>query len=127
MRRRPQPGHAPGEAEPVQQLRLVAGDTQRQHIALPGARRQAEARQLLDHAIQPLVAGLLVRRADVLVLQEEAHQHRGRDWLDLTPQLVQHRAVDARQQPPLAPLELGRLRAVAAAEHEALRLQQHQR
>src|SRR6478736_1472254 len=60
-------------------------------------------------------------------MEEEAQEIGGADWLDLGAQLVEGIAMDARQQPAVAPLELGGTRRKAPAQDPALRLEREQR
>jgi len=63
--------------------------------------------------------------ADVLPLEQEAHEVARLDRLDLAAQALQRVAVDARQQMPLTPLvvPIGHgLRREAALQHVALAL-----
>ena len=104
--REPAPGNAAAEAQAVELLGAVVGHARRQHVVLPGRRRHLEAFELLHHRGQPLGAAQLVFARDVLPVQQEAQELRRADRLDLRAQAVQRVAVDAREQAPVAPLEL---------------------
>ena len=62
-------------------------------------------------------------RVHVLPAEQEPHQIRRGDWLDLAAQPPEREPVDARKQRPFAPLEPARTRSEAATEKHALRLQ----
>ena len=103
----------------------------RQNVALPSRRGHLEAVELTDHrreAFQPRGPMLGIHP---LPGQQEPDEIRRAHRLDLRAEAVQRVAMDARQQPPLAPLELGRRVTVAwgeaAAEHHSLRLQRDER
>ena len=126
----PPPRHPSHHAEGVQQGGIVLRHPGREHIALPRGGRKLEAVQLSDDRGQPFEpAGVLVR-IDPLPGEQEAHEVSRADRLDLGPEPVEGVAVDAREQPAVAPLEGGRS-AVAgaelAAEDHALALERRQR
>ena len=89
-------------------------------LAFPGGGGGLEAGELLDdrgHAARPVE---LVRGIDVLPAGQEVQELRGGDGLDLLAQPVERVAVDAGQQPAVAP----GLRPVdARAQDDALRLE----
>src|SRR5207249_12221454 len=63
---------------------------------------------------------------DPLPAEQEPHEVGGRDRLDLAAQALERVAVDAREHPPLAPLELGGARGKPAPQHESLVLENPQ-
>ena len=107
--RQPRPGDAPGEAVIVEPGRLVVGEARGQDLGLPGAGRRLEAFELPDHRVErvgPLHARI---RRDALPGEQEAQEVARGDRLDLGAQALDRVAVDAREQPALAPF-LARLR-----------------
>src|SRR3954462_5055054 len=62
----------------------------------------------------------------MLPVQQEAQEIGRADRLDLRPQAIQRVAMDAGEQPPVAPLELGNPGSEAAAQDATLRLQRLQ-
>ena len=126
-RRQAPPGHAAREAQPVDEVGLVVRDARGEHFVLPGAGGNFAAVELLDHRGEPFgtLQPLLAR--DVLPVQEEAHEIGGADRLDLGAQPVKRVAVDARQEPAVAPFELGRAGGEPAAQQFAFVFQREQR
>jgi hypothetical protein len=59
----------------------------------------------------------------MLPMQQEAHEVGRGDRLDLGSQAVERVAVNAREQPAIAPFELGRSGSEAAAQDSPLRFQ----
>ena len=105
-RRQASPRQLARQAEPVEPRAVVTDHARRQHLALPGAGGDLAALQLRDHLRQPAASLQRRPRAHVLPREQEAHVvGRGRR-LDLLAQAVEHAAVDAREQPPIAPLQL---------------------
>ena len=103
-RPQPGPGDASGEALVVEPDRIVPGDARRQDLGLPGAGRRLEPFELAEHRgerVRPFHAGLV---GHPLPGEQEAQEVARRDRLDLGAQPLQRIAVDARQQPALAPL-----------------------
>src|SRR5204863_482356 len=94
--------HRTRETEAVEIGGVVARDARRQHLSLPGARRQLEPLQLADDLEEPVAAVELRPRLHVLPAEEEAHQVGGGDGLDLPAQAAEGQAVDARQEAALA-------------------------
>src|SRR5204862_5814470 len=88
---------------------------------------ELEALELLDRRRQAFDAAQLVLAGDVLPMQQEAQEVGRAHRLDLRAQAVQRVAMDAREQPPVAPFELGDARREAAAQHSSLRLKRLQR
>jgi hypothetical protein len=62
--------------------------------------------ELSDHLRQPFPTVELGTRRDVLPAKQEAHEIGDRDRLDLAPQAANGEAMDAGQQPTLAPFLL---------------------
>src|SRR5207302_4111441 len=120
------PRDLPREAEPVEPQRVVLPHPGGQDVGLPRARRQLEAVQQLEHGGEPLRPFGSRIFGDPLPAEQEAHEVGGRDRLDLPTQAVERVAVDAREQPPLAPLELGGARGKPAPQHETLVLESAQ-
>ena len=102
-RPQPRPGELPGEAALVEPGRLVAGEARRQDLALPGAGRRLEAFELADHGIERLRPFHPRVGRDALPVEQEAQEVARRHRLDLGPQPLDGVAVDAREQPALAP------------------------
>src|SRR5204862_7187055 len=87
----------------VQPLLLVALDAQRQQAALPEARgglEPGEPAHDLDDAARSFEAARGLR---VLPGGQEAEEVGGGDRLDLLAQAFERRALDARQEPAVAP------------------------
>ena len=63
----------------------------------------------------------------MLPAEQEAHEIRRTDRLDLGAQPVQRVAMDAGEQRPVAPFELGLAGREASAEHHAVRFEQQER
>ena len=72
---------------------------------LPGARRDLEALELLDHGEEAAPALELRPRRHVLPAQQEAHEVLRRHRLDLAAQAIRRVAVDAGEEAPLAALD----------------------
>ena len=121
--REPAPGDAAAEAEAVDLLGAVVADPRREHVVFPRCRRQLEALELLDDRGQPFGAFQLLARRDMLPMQQEAHEVGRGDRLDLGAQPVQRVAMNAREQPTIAPFELARSGSEAAAQDAPLPLQ----
>src|SRR5439155_10997938 len=113
------PCHRTRETEAVEIGGVVARDARRQHLSLPGARRQLEPLELADHLEEPVAAVELRPRLHVLPAEEEAHQVGGGDGLDLPAQATEGQAVDAGEEAPLAPLLLARVGREPAAQRDA--------
>jgi hypothetical protein len=119
-RRQPSPRHSSAEAQAVQQLAAVVGHASRQHVALPRDRGELEPLELLDHSREPLGAARLVLARHVLPVREEAQEFARRDRLDLGAQPRERVAMDAREEAPVAPFDLGRAGGEASPEDAAL-------
>src|SRR5204863_297741 len=101
----PAPGDVAGEAQLVEPRGLVACDARGQHLALPSGRRQLEALELLDDALEAVAAVQLLARLDVLPGEEEAHEIGRAHRLDLAAEPVEGAPMDARQEAAVAPLD----------------------
>src|SRR5207247_5067411 len=86
------PRHRTREAEAVEIGGVVAGDACRQHLGLPGARRQLEPLELADHLEETVAAVELRPRLHVLPAEEKAHQIGGGDGLDLAAEPAEGQA-----------------------------------
>src|SRR5882672_2016014 len=106
-RPRPPPDEFTRAAELIEQRRTVVREPRRQHLALPDRGRQREALELAEHGGQRLAA-LAPLLAEALPMEEESLVVGERGGLDLAAQPLQRVAVDAREQPPLAPFLDGR-------------------
>ena len=103
--RQSSPSDLAGEAEHVEPRRIVAIETRRQHRPLPRAGRHLESveeRDRLAHAVEP---GQLAAVVDVMPREQEPHEVRRRDRLDLRAQPIERVAMDAGQQRAVAPFE----------------------
>ena len=131
--REPAPGHASGEAKPVDEIGLIVRDAGGEHFALPGAGGNFVAVELLDDHGKSLGTLQLLFARNVLPVQEETHEIGGADWFDLGAQAVERIAVNAREEPAVAPFELGgagrarRSRCKSAAQQLAFVFQREQR
>src|SRR5207302_8165273 len=105
-RRQAPPRHPAAQAELVELLAAVTRDARRQHIVLPAGGGELVAFELLDDRREPFRALHLIVARDVLPVKEEAQEIGSADRLDLGAQPVERVAMDAREQPPVAPLEL---------------------
>ena len=85
---------------------LVAVEPRRQHGALPGRGRQLDAVERATARAQPVDAGQLVRLGRRAARRTgSAWKSAARDRLDFGAQPVERVAMDARQQPAVAPFE----------------------
>ena len=103
-RRQPRPGRPSGEALGVEPRGLIALEPRRQDLGLPGFRRRLEAFERVEddgQRVRPLEARLL---GDMLPGEQEAQEVARRDRLDLGAQPPDRVMMDAREQPPVAPL-----------------------
>ena len=125
-RRAPPPDPAAGEAEAVQPRRVVFLHPRRQDLPFPGGGRGLEPFELAEQGVEaPRPLGPAVG-IDPLPGEEEAQEVGLRDRLDLPPQPVQGVAMDAGEEPALAPLLPRRARGEPAAEDEALAFERRQ-
>ena len=116
MRRQASPADGAGQAQLIERSGIVVVHAARQNLLLPGVRRNFETLQLAQHFQQSALAGELRLRRHVLPAQQPAHELRRRDRLNLLAQRRDREVMNARQQPPLAPLDssqLGRGRVLA--------------
>src|SRR5437016_12019097 len=98
------PSDFAGETENVEQSRIVPVDTRGKDVPLPCLRRDGVAFELLQHFSQTVRPRETAR--DVLPGEEEALEIRCTDRLDLGAQPPEGVAMDAREQPAIAPFEL---------------------
>ena len=99
------PAHLARQTQHVEQRRLVAVESPRQHRSFPGAGRELETVEDGDDLAQAVDPGEPRRHRRVLPLEQESHEIRGRDRLDLGAQPIERIAVNARKQGTVAPLE----------------------
>ena len=104
-RRQARPADFAGQAEHVEHRRVVAVEAGRKHRALPGRSGKLEAVELRERPRAGRRGRSADRRIDVLPAEEEAHEVRRADRLDLGAEPVQRVAMDAREQRPIAPFE----------------------
>ena len=109
-RGQPRPANLASQAERVDHRRVVTVDARGQDGALPAVRRQLESVQLLEDRPKAVDAAQPMLRVHVLPREQEPHEVRRADRLDFRPQPVQRVAMNARQQPPVAPLNPPRQR-----------------
>ena len=106
MRRQPSPTHRPGQAKLVKPFRIVIHNAPRQHLPLPGIRRNLKPLQLPQHFQRAPLARNLRPRRHMLPAQQPLHELRRRNRLDLLAQRGNSQPMNASQQPPLAPFRL---------------------
>ncbi len=109
------------------QAAAILGHAGREDGGLPGARRDLEALQLLDHGQDPLAPFELRTRSHVLPAEEKPQEVLGSYRLDLAPQSLGRVAMDASEQATFAdlcPIFPGRAVWIEATpQEEAFRLQ----
>ena len=105
MRREASPAHRARQAKLIERRRIVIVHPRRQDVPLPGVRWNFETLQLTHGLQQSAFAAQLRLRRNVLPAQQPAHILRRGDWLDLLAQRGDREVVNARQQPPIAPLD----------------------
>ena len=93
------------EAELIEPGRVVAVEPRRQDLALPRAGGGLVARELVEHAREPVGADHLRALGDPLPAQQEPHERAGVDRLDLAAQAHEREPVDAREDAAVAPLD----------------------
>src|SRR5580658_7934965 len=106
MRREAAPSDCAGEAQPIQNLRIVVGHAAAKNVPLPricGRLESLELAQNFQHAA--LAEGLRSGR-EVLPAKQPAHELRGADRLNLVAQFSNRELVNARQETTIAPLGL---------------------
>src|SRR5581483_7411128 len=111
------------EAEAVEVGGVVARDARGEHVLFPGAGGQLEPLELAHDREQALPAVKLRAGVDVLPAQQKAHQVGRAHRLDLAPQRPQREAVDAGEEPPLAPFLLVGPGREATAQRDAAALE----
>ena len=132
MRRQAAPHDLAGQAQPVEQLRVVRSDPSRDDLPLEGGAGDFPALELLQDLQQAVGPVHLRSRREVLPAQQEADEVGGRDRLDLAAQAADGQAVDACEDPPVAPLALSRAPVSRrrggepAAQHLSLALETRQ-
>ncbi len=104
MGRESSPHHRSAQAESVQQFRIVFRDSKRQQMALPGRGGCFKAGQLADDFKEARLAMQPGSKRDMLSLEQEPHEVRCRDRFDFSPEFPDGQAVDACQEPAVAPL-----------------------
>ena len=129
-RRQARPADLAGQAQRVEHATARSRRRAPAARALPRVGRRARSRRAARRLRAARRAP--VRRADgvdVLPREQEPHEVGGADRLDLRAQAIERVAVDARQQPPIAPFErrgsADRVRSdrgKRAAQHDALAL-----
>src|SRR3989475_5141442 len=97
------PGHRPAQAEPVQQCRIVFGDSRWQQIPLPGRGRGLESGQLSDDLQETGFAVEPRPCCDMLPLKQELHEVGRRDRLDFPPESPDRETVNPCEQPTITP------------------------
>jgi len=83
---------------------IVSVDARGQNGALPAVGRQLESVQLFEDRAEAVDAAQPMRGVHVLPREQEPHEIRRADRLDFRAQPVERVAMDAGQQPPVAPL-----------------------
>src|SRR5262245_41227079 len=106
MRREAAPHDVPGQTYLVEQLRRVACNPPRQHVALPVCRRDLVPLQLLDDLKCARDAVKLGARRQMLPGKQESQEIRGRDRRNFLTQAAERETVDASEQTAIAPLDL---------------------
>ncbi len=107
MRRQASPADGAREAELIERAWVVSVDAAREDLLLPCVRRNLKALQLAKRLVQSALAGQLRLRRDVLPAQQPAHELRRSDGLDLLAQRGDGEVMNAREQAPLAPFDMG--------------------
>ena len=120
------PCRLPAVAQQVEHRRVVTLDARRQDAAIPRIGGKLEAVELVDHGANAAEAGQLRRRLDVLPREQEPHEVRLRDRLDLGAEALQRGAMNPREQPAIAPLFFDPARRKPAAQHHAIGLEREQ-
>src|SRR5207253_4054851 len=117
----PLPHKPTGEPLLIEPCGLVLADAVGQDLGLPGAGRRLEALELREHRAHRIGTLHATAERDALPVEEKAHEVARLDGLDLGAQPLDGVAVDAREQPPLAPLAFrGRRGRERAAPRKAL-------
>ncbi len=103
MRREAAPADRAGEAELIENVRIVVRDAARENLLFPGSCRRFESLQLLQRFERAALAEQARLRRDVLPAEQPAHELRGSHGLNLFAQRSQREAVNAREQAAVAP------------------------
>ena len=106
MGRNPSPANRSGKAKLVKPFGIVVGNATCQYLPLPSIRWNFKSLQLAKHFESCAFALHLRSRRDMLPSQQPAHELRSGDGLNLLTQRGDGKAVNARQQPPVAPFLL---------------------
>ena len=125
--REPRPANLASQAQHVEHRGLVPLEPRRQDIALPRACGQLEAIELREDGPQALWPREPARGLHVLPREQEAHELGRADRRDLGAQPVQRVAMNAREEPPVAPFEHTDTRRERAAQDDALGFEREQR
>src|SRR5690348_11664164 len=104
MWREPAPTDSAGKAQTIEMGRVVFAHTLPQDLPLPSIRGNLESLKLAQYFQQTAFAVELCSRSDVLPSWQPAHELRRSRWLDLLAQGAKRKAMNARQQSPIAPL-----------------------
>src|SRR5208337_5139863 len=99
--------HGTSETELVEPFRIVIDNAASQDLPLPGIRRNFESLQLPQNFERSSFARDLSAWGQVLPLQQPLHELSRGHRLDLLAQGCDGQAVDAGEQPALAPFDLG--------------------
>ena len=126
-RRQAPPRHPAAQAELIELLGTVVRHARGQYVVLPPGGGELETLELLDDRGKAFHALHLILAGDVLPVEEEAQEIGRADRLDLRAQLVQRVAVNACQEPSVAPLELRDARREVSAQDAPLRFQRLER
>ena len=116
-----------GEAEIIEPGWFVLGDTRRQDLGFPGASRRLEPFELADDrfdGVRPFHLGV---GRDPLPAEQEAQEVARGDRLDLRAQSLDRVAVDACEEPALAPFVRHHTRREAAAHGETFGFERQER
>src|SRR4029077_14912531 len=108
MWRYPTPACRTGQAQLIEDLRIVIGDAAAQDLALPSIRGSLKTLHLLQDFQRAAIAQHLARRCNVLPAQQPAHELGRCNGSDLLSQRTQGQAVDTGEQATLAPLDFPR-------------------
>src|SRR5258706_5862919 len=124
--RKASPRDPAGKAELVELLGPIVANAGRQHIVLPAGGGKLETLELLNHRREAFHALHLIFAGDVLPVEEETQELGRADRLDLGSQLVERVAMDAGEQPPVAPLQRHGAGSEPAAQDATLRFEREQ-
>ncbi len=111
----------------IELLGAVVRDAGRKHVILPAGGGELETFELLDHRRQAFGALHLILAGNVLPVEQEAQEVGRAHRLDFRSQFIEGIAMDARQQPPVAPFEFCGSRCETPAKYAALRLKRDER